>query len=371
MEQKEQYNQQFSILTVDDVPKNLQVLGTILRKENYQVSFASSGKAALSIIESDKPDLILLDIMMPEMDGYDVCQKLKSQEDTREIPIIFLTAKNETEDIVKGFEYGAVDYVTKPFNVSELLARVSTHLELKKSKETLKKLNAMNSKFFGIMSKDIRNALIGVKGVAQFMLDDIKADNKENIVKMAMLMYNDSTKLFDLLENLIEWSNINTNSIDNKPHKYNLKEIINNIYTQLEDRIKIKNIDFITICEDNVYTKMDLHMLNTILYDVVNNAIKFSRLEGGKITVEISDYDDDFWQIAIADNGIGMKNDVVNNLFKIETKQYKTIGTANEVGSGLGLIICKALIEKNEGKIWATSKYKRGTTVFITLPKYK
>ncbi len=126
------------ILIVDDVSKNIQLLGNILRKENYQISFASQGEQALSMISDVKPDLILLDIMMPGMDGYEVCEKLKSNMETNEIPVIFLTAKTEITDIVKGLQSGAVDFISKPFNSAELLARINTHLELKQAKKELK-----------------------------------------------------------------------------------------------------------------------------------------------------------------------------------------------------------------------------------------
>lgn len=128
------------ILIVDDIPKNLQVLGGILNKEEVKIAAATRGEQALSMAKEINPDLILLDIMMPGMDGFETCRQLKKSADTEEIPIIFLTAKTETEDIVRGFSEGAVDYVTKPFNSAELLARVHTHLELKRSHDMLKEL---------------------------------------------------------------------------------------------------------------------------------------------------------------------------------------------------------------------------------------
>ncbi len=129
------------ILIVDDIPKNLQVLGNILKQENYKVSLATSGRQALKILETLHPDLILLDIMMNNMDGFTVCKTLKKQAATRQIPIIFISAKGQTEDIVKGLKLGAVDYITKPFNATELLARVNTHISLKRAHEIQKKLN--------------------------------------------------------------------------------------------------------------------------------------------------------------------------------------------------------------------------------------
>ncbi len=130
------------ILLVDDLPKNLQILGNIFDLNDYRISLAKSGEQALKIVEKEGPDLIILDILMPGIDGLTVCQRLKQQQKTRDIPIIFMTAKNQTEDITRGFEAGAVDYITKPFSASELLARVNTHLELKQNRDTIIEMNA-------------------------------------------------------------------------------------------------------------------------------------------------------------------------------------------------------------------------------------
>lgn len=131
------------ILIVDDTPQNIQVIGNILSEEGYDTGVAMNGKEALNFVLKQLPDLILLDIKMPEMDGYEVCQILKKEKKTEDIPIIFLTAKTETEDIVKGFDVGGVDYVTKPFNTRELLARIKTHVELKISKDEIKTLKGL------------------------------------------------------------------------------------------------------------------------------------------------------------------------------------------------------------------------------------
>lgn len=129
-----------SILIVDDTPKNIQLLGTILKNAGYKVNVATNGLQALSVLEKLKPDLILLDVMMPDLDGYETCKRIKEINHLKDIPIIFLTAKTQTEDIVKGFELGAVDYIVKPFNALELLARVKTHLSLKFNQEMLQTL---------------------------------------------------------------------------------------------------------------------------------------------------------------------------------------------------------------------------------------
>jgi len=129
------------VLIVDDTLQNIQVLGTVLREQQYQINVAQNGLQALEMVAKVPPDLILLDVMMPELDGFETCKRLKADESTREIPIIFLTAKVETDDIVHGFELGAVDYVTKPFNSTELLARVKTHLTMQRMRKELAAYN--------------------------------------------------------------------------------------------------------------------------------------------------------------------------------------------------------------------------------------
>lgn len=146
MENNEIYNRQPLILIVDDTVKNLQVLGSILREENYKIAVANNGNQAILIANEILPDLILLDVMMPELDGFETCKKLKSLPETKDIPVIFLTAKVETEDIIEGFKAGAVDYITKPFNSYELKARVKTHVELKISKDLLLQKNEILKK---------------------------------------------------------------------------------------------------------------------------------------------------------------------------------------------------------------------------------
>ena len=146
MEKNEIYGRQPLILIVDDTVKNLQVLGTILKAENYKIAIATNGNQAISIANDTNPDLILLDVMMPGLDGFETCKKLKSLSGTKDVPVIFLTAKVETEDIIEGFKAGAVDYITKPFNSYELKARVKTHVELKISKDLLEQKNAILKK---------------------------------------------------------------------------------------------------------------------------------------------------------------------------------------------------------------------------------
>lgn len=132
-----------TVLIVDDNPQNLQILGTIMERQGYDVAVAMNGVQALEFVNHDKPDIILLDIMMPEMDGFETCARLKRDPNTKTIPVIFLTARGESKDVLRGFKVGGVDYVTKPFRSAELLARVKTHIELKRAREEIHSLRGI------------------------------------------------------------------------------------------------------------------------------------------------------------------------------------------------------------------------------------
>ena len=161
------------ILVVDDIIRNIQVVGTVLCKEGYEVMPAASGAEALKCVHAQLPDLILLDLMMPEMDGLEVCRRLMAEAATSQVPVVFLTASNEMEHLVKGFEMGAVDYVTKPFNPPELLARVRTHLELERQR--LREMNEEKNEFMGIAAHDLKNPLSAIQGYAEMILEDARA----------------------------------------------------------------------------------------------------------------------------------------------------------------------------------------------------
>jgi DNA-binding response OmpR family regulator len=157
-----------NLLIIDDISENIQVLGHVLTKEDYSISFATDGRQALEMVAEDDFDLILLDIMMPQMDGYEVCRRIKKMPTKCDIPVIFLTARTEVGDIVKGFQVGAVDYVTKPFNAHELLARVRTHIELRRARFTIDRRNRELVRKNDVLEKlntELNSALARIKSL--------------------------------------------------------------------------------------------------------------------------------------------------------------------------------------------------------------
>lgn len=199
------------ILIVDDVPENIQVLGSILREKDYEIAVATSGRQALEVVATRLPDLILLDVMMPEMDGFQVCKELKTSAETRNLPVIFLTARTETEYIVKGFELGAVDYVTKPFNKAELLARVNTNLELKKAQKEIIKFEQKNAVLAMAVttSHEINQPLTTVQGNFELFFNTLdKTDLTEKQQKYLTKMKTSIEKVRTIIKKFTDSSSI-------------------------------------------------------------------------------------------------------------------------------------------------------------------
>ena len=358
----------FKILIVDDVPKNIQVIGNMLRKEKYDISFAKNGFEALKRAGRNDFDLILLDIMMPEMDGFEVCRKLKSDENTRDIPVIFLTAKTDIESIMKGFETGAVDYVTKPFNAAELVARVKTHLELRRSKEDLKKTNRSKDKFFSIIAHDLKNPLSGFLNITEVLTShysSFKDDEKQEFIN---ILHKTSKQLYSLLENLLQLSRAQTGRIDYAPRITDLNEIITININLLKASASKKEITLINNIPERTIIFVDNNMITTVFRNLLSNAIKFS-YPGSHVDISC-EKDDEEIRIFVKDYGIGMNKKDMKKLFKIDQSLCKK-GTANEKGTGIGLLLCKEFITRNHGRISANSEEGKGTTFIVSLPVYK
>ena len=352
------------ILIVDDVPKNIQLLGTLLKKTDCELAVATGGQQALDTVARIKPDLILLDMVMPGMDGFEVCRKLKSEDETENIPILFLSAKNETENIIKGYELGAVDYITKPVVGIELLTRVKTHLELKKVKENLKEEKDARDKFFSIISHDLHSSFGIILSFVQLL-----ASNRNNLSDQEILEFlgdiGSTTKnSLELLENLLEWARSQNGRISFNPVKINLEKLVHEILKSSGNVAGNKKIQ-ITSTVNSQSVVADRNMLLLIVRNLVSNAIKFTPV-GGQISI-FSDKLNSAVKISVVDNGVGIEQNKMEQLFKIDHK-VSTPGTQNELGNGLGLILCKEFVQQHGGEIGIDSSPGRGTTVWFTIP---
>jgi len=372
------------ILVVDDQPANLKIIATVLGGE-YTLSIANNGINALKMLEKGKPDLILLDIMMPEMDGYDVILKIKQTESLKDIPVIFLTAKTDIDDIIKGFNYGAVDYITKPFNPTEMKVRVKNHLslyhakneitrmyqELKQSQDSLKtaneKLEQSNrekDKFFSIIAHDLRSPFTSILGLTDILLAELKNFDPEIIEEYIHDIQNSTSQTLRLLENLLEWARMQQGRMEFNPTELKLGQLTAEIMDLYQDNAIQKNISLINHIKDENATG-DKNMIRTLLRNLVSNAIKFTP-NGGRIEL-MAETGNSETIIAVKDNGTGIRKSDMEKLFSI-TSNYSTTGTNNEEGTGLGLILCREFVEKHQGRIWVESEFGKGSVFKFSLP---
>ncbi len=360
------------ILIVDDQPQNIQLIGTLLRPY-YQLSVTDDGYKAISIAKSKLPDLILLDVMMPEISGYEVCEELKKDPTTKDIPIIFLTAKHESEDIVKGFKLGAVDYIIKPFNKDEILVRISTHLRLKASEkmliqknEELELLNNQKDKFFSIIAHDLRGPLSGLVGLAEILSNELTKLPQEEALELISSMRDSADKLSKLLDNLLQWSRVQIGLVKFTPVSVDIAALLNQNIDLLCETANRKEIKITNDTPENIRANIDVNMFNTILRNFLTNAIKFSYRKGTiKVKTELSESGET--TISVTDEGTGISKGNIEKLFKINEKVFSS-GTEGEPSTGLGLLLCKDLAEKMGGSIRVSSEPGKGSTFSVTLP---
>ncbi len=357
-----------SILIVDDVPKNIQLLGSILKEESYELEFATSGKEALEWLDSKQFDLVLLDIMMPEMDGFEVCRRIKENPATREVSVIFLTAKADFQSIIQGFETGAVDYITKPYNRKELLIRVKTHLTMQQQRKQLELSTAFEKKIFSIIGHDLRSPMGNIRTyIDAFLL--VNNDLNENVITLLKDLYLLSDNAFNLLENLLNWAKSQSGGIICRPQTDNISLLIKNVLNLFTMQAESKNISLKFSGSDVVNGVFDPELISVVIRNLVSNALKFTP-HGGSITLNAFhqvEEDRERLIVQVSDTGTGMPPEIVDNLIH-KSIHFTTYGTDNEKGSGLGFQLCKEFVSLNSGHIRIESAPGAGSSFYVSLP---
>jgi two-component system sensor histidine kinase/response regulator len=364
-----------NILIVDDVPANLKILGSILKGEGYKVRPVPNGKLALQVAEIEIPDIILLDIMMPDMDGFEVCRRLKENPKLTDIPIIFISALNDTKDIVRALTTGGVDYIIKPFRAEEVIARVKTHIQihqqsivLRKQSKELHELIATKDKFFSIISHDLRGPMGGFMALTELMADDSTGLSPEEQKELTNELSKSARNIFNLLENLLEWSIMQQGNFSFKPTRIYLTDLVSECTKTLLDSIRKKDIHLSVDIPAEMQVYADLYMLQSVIRNIAANAIKFT-CKGGMVAISADFTENKNLVIVVKDTGIGMNNEIKSNLFQLNKNTNRT-GTEGEHSTGLGLILCKEFVEKHGGEIWVESEEGMGTSFYFTIPDH-
>ena len=354
-----------NILIVDDNIQNLKVTTNILKNQGYLIGLAQSGTTALNQIEAQVPDLILLDIMMPEMDGIEVCRKIKQQEKWADIPIIFLTAKSQTEDLVEAFEAGGVDYVTKPFRKDELLARVKTHIDLYRSKLEISEMIKTRDKLYSIIAHDVKTPFSSILLIIDALKNDIVKCGSEEYKKLISQLETGTNNTLTLLNNLLTWTRYQSGIVEITPVKTDLNRLLLESAQLLQPIAKDKNITLNLNIPEECIAFFDETTIQTVIRNLITNAIKFTPENG--IVKLILETNGKYKKIIVEDNGIGMSEEAIQKIFT-ENKSFTTKGTKLESGTGLGLMMIKDFVKLNNGELNVKSQLNVGTQFTVFLP---
>ena len=365
----------YKILIVDDVVSNVLLLKILLTNEKFQVCTASNGNMCIEQAKKEHPDLILLDVMMPDLNGFDTAVILKKDPDTLDIPIIFLTALNNPSDLVKGFQLGANDFLTKPFNKEELVMRVMHQIQLVAAKriivrqnEELRRTISNRDKMYSVIAHDLRSPMASIRMVLNLAVNVISPDMVgEEIFSLLDKANRESEDTHDLLDNLLKWTKSQTGRLNVVYQDVDLDDVVPGVVDIFMMIAEMKKITLQYIPADEKLTvRADNDMIKTVIRNFLSNAVKFTP-EGKGIEVYYK-REGDFARVCVRDHGVGIAADRVDSIFHNGETTY---GTGGEEGSGLGLQLCQDFARKNGGDAYVESVEGEGSTFSFTIPLKK
>lgn len=365
----------FSIFVVDDVMANVLLMKMVLAKDGYNVIQNTDPTKVVEMARETPPDLFILDIMMPKIDGITLAKMIKEDECLRDIPILFLTAFEDKDTMMRGFEAGASDYLTKPFERDILLARVRSQLKLVASRnvieeqnENLKEIIYGRDKMYSVIAHDLRSPLGSIKMTLKAVEDILREMNiDESLTELMVESGKQVSELFSLLDNLLKWTKAMTGTLKVVYQTFDVSTIVVGLMDMYRSVASQKGINLVA---DNAATfsalvYADVDMSSTVLRNLLSNAIKFT--EAGKnIYIEARE-EDGFVVLGVRDEGCGMTEDEMNRLFNKDT-HFTKYGTNREEGSGLGLILCKNFADMMGGKLTLSSQVGVGSTFSLYIP---
>jgi len=382
-----QTTKQDIILIVDDNPTNIKVIADFLKESGVKVIIATSGESCLQKLEKILPDMILLDVVMPGMNGFETCQRLKDSSRTKDIPVIFMTAASDSDPMqkVKGLTIGAVDYISKPIIGEEVLARINIHLslrnltkELQEAKEAADSANKAKSEFLAQMSHELRTPLNGILGIAQIM----QKSDRQTVEDLSYIniIYESGVNLLRLIEDILDLSKIEAHKIELVPREFDFYSFLDGVVNICRIRAEEKEIYFTYELTSGLPKKVkaDDKRLRQVLINLLGNAIKFTEVGGVTFTVSLSSGADpaplttDNSQLTakkirfqIEDTGIGMTPEQLEKIFL----PFEQVGNSKQraQGTGLGLAIGHKLVQLMGSSLQVTSQPGVGSVFWMDL----
>ncbi|MDD3813749.1 MAG: response regulator [Desulfocapsaceae bacterium] len=366
---------QHTVLLIDDNLATRTPLVTVLEQADYNVVLGCCAEEAMKLLRSLTPDIILLDVMMPGMNGFSFCRKLKKDPKYQDIPVIFLTSLSQQTDIVKGFDAGGQDYIIKPFNQQELLARVRTHIHLHDTLLENKRLsrlaldaNRSKSEFLASMSHEIRTPLNSIIGMAEVLAETVLSSEQHEYVR---IFRSAGENLLEIINDILDLSKIEAGQTELESIDFDLPTLLDSVTSLVSLRADEQETLIHTHIDSDVpfYLKGDPTRLRQILLNLVGNAVKFT--QKGKVEIKVSTETQSGHEqkllFSITDNGIGIPADKQQLIFDSFT-QADSLTTRKYGGTGLGLTICQKLLNIMQGRIWLISQPEKGSTFFFTIP---
>jgi two-component system, sensor histidine kinase and response regulator len=357
-----------TILVVDDTRANVRLLDHLLRAQGYDVRVALNGEMALASVWEAPPDLILLDVAMPRMDGFEVCQALKADPRSAEIPIIFISAMGETEHKVRAFQVGGVDYVTKPFHSEEVLARVRTHLSLLRASraqrdlnERLEQSNEDLKQFAYVASHDLKEPLRTISGFGEILLEEIGPQLNDAASDYLSRIQNSAERLRRMIDNLLDYSRISSQPRPFEP--VNLGALAREVLADLE--LRIDELGATVELDDLPWVLADAPQMRQLLQNLIGNALKFHHPERPPVIRIDAALREGRGVISVHDNGIGFDEEHSEQAFQIFKRLH---GRDRYEGTGIGLAVCRRIVQRHGGDIDVRSRLGEGSVFSFTLP---
>lgn len=369
------------ILVVDDDQRNVRLMESILRSNGYVVSKAFDGEEALRLVDTEKPDLVLLDVMMPKMSGFEVCQRLKGRYETRLLPIIMVTALNALEDKVQALEIGADDFLSKPINKVELLAKVRATLrvkslqdeverhkhQLEERNQELVRMQGFKESMTQMVVHDLKNPLAGIMGNIQLVQLQRTQMTEARLSELLSRTQESSRQLMRMILNILDIGKLEEQKMPIHLEPVSLHDVVQENVADLtslsaRDRIRVEN----RVSKDLSMVLADRELVGRIIANLLNNAFKHTP-SGGQIVVEASQDGDDL-VLTVEDTGEGIPEDLLPYIFEKFVAGDSMSGRRKMYDSGLGLTFCKLAVQSHRGRIWVKSQAGKGTTVFVALP---
>jgi len=371
-----------TILIVDDVPANLEVVSRHLESHGYRTVVAQSGREGIERAELVRPNLILLDVLMPGVDGFETCRRLKASDTTRDIPVVFMTALTDSADKLTGFEVGAVDYVTKPLDGAEVLARIDTHLSLytlrrelerqnaqlrteiaarERIQEALQRSNTELEQLAYVASHDMQEPLRMIASYLQLVAQRYQGQLDAEADEFIGFAVDGAKRMQALINDLLAYSRLGTKARPFAPT--DCAAIVDTAIADL--RVAIDESGARVSCGPLPVVMADAMQFAQLFRNLLGNAIKFRGAAPPQVHID-AEAADGGWRFTVRDNGIGIAPEYFERIFVLFQRLH---GRREYPGTGIGLALCKKIVERHGGRIWVESTPGSGSVFWFTLPR--